>query len=178
MIQTIRSATAGITAFLAIFALSANAFAASPPIPKSPPKNGETVIIDVVSQIIDVSATTSYEAFRFEPDYLKLKPGTIVRFQGSVGRHTVTSVAGMYPKGARPFEIRGKPTMDIPFNKEGVYGIRCRIHGRHGMAMLIVVGDPRVNLEKARSAKVGKKERVKFQRLFKRLEEDMAAGKL
>lgn len=176
MTQIYRKAVAGISAFLLAMGMMTIAQAASPPIPKFPPKKVAT--IDVVSQIIDVSAATSYEAFRFEPDYLVLKPGTTVRFTGSVGRHTVTSVAGMYPKGARPFEIRGKPTMDIPFEKEGVYGIRCRIHGRHGMAMLVIVGDPRVNLEKARSAKVGKKEQVKFQRLFKRLEEDMAAGKL
>ncbi|MCV6575777.1 MAG: hypothetical protein OIF58_08595 [Cohaesibacter sp.] len=134
----------------------------------------ELIEIDVVNQIIDLNAKSSYQAFRFEPDYLWLKPGTVVRFKGSTGRHTVSSVRGMYPKGAKPFEIRGRPKMDIAFDKEGVYGIRCRVHGRHGMAMLIIVGDPNVNLEKARSQKVGKKEAVKFKRLFERLDKDLA----
>lgn len=136
----------------------------------------ETVIVDVVKQIIDVSATTSYEAFRFEPDYLRIKPNSTIRFTGSLGKHTVSSVRGMYPDGAKPFEIRNKPAMDIAFAKEGVYGIRCRVHGRHGMAMLIVVGDPRVNLEKARIQKVGKKEAVKFKTLFDHLDADIAKG--
>jgi len=135
----------------------------------------EVIEIDVVNQIIDLNANSSYEAFRFEPDYLSLKPGTVVRFKGSTGRHTVSSVRGMYPEGARPFEIRGKPQMDVAFEKEGVYGIRCRVHGRHGMAMLIIVGDPKVNLDKARSQKVGKKEAVKFKLLFERLDKEIAA---
>lgn len=140
-------------------------------------KDGDkAVVVDVVKQIIDLNATTSYEAFRFEPDYLRIEPNTIIRFTGSLGKHTVTSVRGMYPEGARPFEIRNRPEMDIPFEKEGVYGIRCRIHGRHGMAMLVVVGDPRSNLEKARIQRVGKKEAVKFKNLFDRLDADIAKG--
>lgn len=135
----------------------------------------EVIEIDVVNQIIDLNANSSYEAFRFEPDYLRLKPGTVVRFKGSTGRHTVSSVRGMYPEGARPFEIRGKPQMDVAFEQEGVYGIRCRVHGRHGMAMLIIVGDPKVNLDKARTQKVGKKEAVKFKLLFERLDKEKAA---
>lgn len=135
----------------------------------------EVIEIDVVNQIIDLNANSSYEAFRFEPDYLHLKPGTVVRFKGSTGRHTVSSVRGMYPEGARPFEIRGKPQMDVAFEQEGVYGIRCRVHGRHGMAMLIIVGNPMVNLDKARTQKVGKKEAVKFKLLFERLDKEMAA---
>ena len=139
-------------------------------------KDTDMPVVDVVDQIIDVDAATTYDAFRFEPDYMLIKAGTTVRFKGSTGRHTVTTVRGMYPKGARPFEIRGRPVMDIMFEKEGVYGIRCRIHGRHGMAMLIVVGDPKVNLDEARVQRVGKKEAVKFKRLFDRLDQDIAKG--
>lgn len=139
--------------------------------------DAKTIIVDVVHQIIDPNAETTFEAFRFEPDYLLLKPGTTIRFEGSVGRHTVSTVKGMYPKGAKPFEIRGKPQMDIKFDKEGVYGIRCRVHGRHGMAMLIVVGKPDSNIEKARTQRVGEKEAIKFKRLFDRLDADIAAGK-
>ena len=139
--------------------------------------DSKTITVDVVDQIIDPNANTTFEAFRFEPDYLVLKPGTIIRFKGSVGRHTVSSVRGMYPEGARPFEIRGKPQMDIKFEHEGVYGIRCRVHGRHGMAMLVVVGKPDSNIGKARIQRVGEKETIKFKRLFDRLDADIAAGK-
>lgn len=132
--------------------------------------------VDVVHQIIDAKAETTFEAFRFEPDYLRIKPGTTIRFKGSTGRHTVSSVRGMYPDQAKPFEIRGKPEMGILFEQEGVYGIRCRVHGRHGMAMLVVVGDPSTNLDTARVQKVGKKEKIKFKRLFDRLDGEIAKG--
>lgn len=128
--------------------------------------------VAVVHQIIDLNAYTPAHAFRFEPKLLQVPAGATVRFKGSTGRHTVSAILRMIPVGARSFEIRGKPVMDLTFDKEGVYGIRCRVHGRHGMVMLLVVGDPGVNLEEAKAylPKLGEAERVGFEELFDYLE--------
>lgn len=129
--------------------------------------------VAVVHQIIDLNADTPAHAFRFEPKLLQVPAGSTVRFKGSTGRHTVTSILRMIPVGARAFEIRGKPEMDLAFEKEGVYGIRCRVHGRHGMVMLLIVGDPSSNLEEARAylPKLGEAERAGFEELFEHLED-------
>ncbi|NVO58411.1 azurin [Rhodobacteraceae bacterium B1Z28] len=128
--------------------------------------------VAVVHQIIDLNADTPAHAFRFEPKYLHVPAGSTVRFKGSTGRHTVSSIKPMIPEGARTFEIRGKPEMDLAFEHEGVYGIRCRVHGRHGMVMLLVVGDPAANLEAARThlPKLGEAEQAGFEDLFEVLE--------
>ncbi|WP_170405658.1 plastocyanin/azurin family copper-binding protein [Ruegeria arenilitoris] len=129
--------------------------------------------VAVVHQIIDLNADTPAHAFRFEPKLLQVPAGSTVRFKGSTGRHTVTSIIRMIPVGARAFEIRGQPEMDLTFDKEGVYGIRCRVHGRHGMVMLLIVGDPSSNLEEARAylPKLGEAERAGFEELFEQLED-------
>ncbi|WP_350333642.1 plastocyanin/azurin family copper-binding protein [Coralliovum pocilloporae] len=126
-----------------------------------------------VKQVIDLQATSSLHAFRFEPSYLRIAKGEVVRFTGSTGRHTVSSIPGMIPDGAKPFEIRGKPVMDLAFDVEGVYGVRCRVHGRHGMVMLLVVGEDRANLPTARERvkRVKPAEQVQFIDLFKKLDE-------
>ncbi|SDX88530.1 pseudoazurin [Ruegeria halocynthiae] len=128
--------------------------------------------VAVVHQIIDLNADTPAHAFRFEPKILQVPAGATVRFKGSTGRHTVTSIIRMIPVGARAFEIRGKPELDLTFEKEGVYGIRCRVHGRHGMVMLLVVGDPSSNLKEAKAylPKLGEAERAGFEELFAQLE--------
>ena len=128
--------------------------------------------VAVVHQVIDLNADTPAHAFRFEPKFLQVPAGATVRFKGSTGRHTVTAILRMIPVGARVFEIRGKPELDLAFEKEGVYGIRCRVHGRHGMVMLLVVGDPSSNLEEAKAylLKLGEAERVGFEELFAYME--------
>lgn len=133
----------------------------------------DTAKVVVVHQIIDLNADTPAHAFRFEPNLLRVPAGATVRFKGSTGRHTVTSIIRMIPVGARSFEIRGKPEMDLTFEKEGVYGIRCRVHGRHGMVMLLVVGDPTANLEDAKAylPKLGEVEQAGFEALFEQLED-------
>lgn len=129
--------------------------------------------VSVVHQIIDPNADTPAHAFRFEPRYLEVPEGATVRFKGSTGRHTVTSIPAMIPDGARAFEIRGKPELDLTFTQQGVYGIRCRVHGRHGMVMLLVVGDPAANLAAAQAylPKLAEAERVEFEKLFAHLED-------
>ncbi|WP_310621407.1 plastocyanin/azurin family copper-binding protein [Flexibacterium corallicola] len=127
--------------------------------------------VKVVRQIIDVNASTPADAFRFDPKLLFLEKGETVQIVGSTGRHTVSSIKGMLPEGARAFEIRGKAKVERSFDVEGVYGIRCRVHGKHGMVMLVVVGDPAVNWQDAwdRLPKLKPSERVQFAPLMQQV---------
>lgn len=127
----------------------------------------------IVRQIIDPNAKRRLDVFRFDPLILHVKAGAKVRFVGSTGRHTVSSISRMIPDGAKRFEIRGRPQMDLTFEKEGVYGIRCRVHGHHGMVMLLIVGEPAGNMQAAKDyiPKLREQEQVQFTRLFRMLEQ-------
>ncbi len=137
---------------------------------ETPPKNStESIKVD---QLIDVDTTDPLELFRFSPDYVELEPGGSIQFLNSLGKHTVVSIDSMMPEGAEPFEISHQKVAEVKFDKPGVYGIRCRVHVRYGMVMLVKVGDELPNLEKAKKARVGKRANKKFKDLFKQLEAD------
>lgn len=126
-------------------------------------------MIHMVHQTTEVETDDVYHMFRFEPNILRVNAGEVVRFMGSTGEHTVTSVQGMLPEGAQKIEIHSSPKRDIRFDVEGVYGIKCRVHNRYGMVMLLVVGDPSVNYEAAKAAPRGRLKRY-FKPLFEQLD--------
>ena len=122
----------------------------------------------VVEQIIDPGAGRPDALFRFEPELVRIAPGETVRFVGTRGKHSVTLHKSMRPDGAPIFEIENQDVADIRFDQPGVYGVYCRIHSRHGMVMLIAVGDDWPNLA-ARDAKTPPRQRAKYDRLFESL---------
>lgn len=73
--------------------------------------------VAVVHQIIDLNADTPAHAFRFEPKMLHVPAGSTVRFKGSTGRHTVTSIIRMIPVGARAFKFAANPRWTLPLTK-------------------------------------------------------------
>ncbi|WP_271272381.1 plastocyanin/azurin family copper-binding protein [Aliamphritea hakodatensis] len=107
--------------------------------------------IHMMHQTSHVEVEDITRMFRFEPDYLVIQPGDTVRFSGTVGEHTITSVSRMLPEGAKAIEINSTPSKDIRFDIPGVYGLKCRVHNRYGMVALLVVGSPENNLEEART---------------------------
>ena len=127
-----------------------------------------------VDQLIDLSAMTPDQVYRFDPDYLWIEPGDTVRFLNSTGNHTVTSIEGMWPEGAALVSIEHQPVADITLAAPGVYGFRCKVHGRHGMYALVVVGSPDANIEQIEYTNVGDVGRRVFERLFERMREEMA----
>lgn len=130
---------------------------------------GETYEID---QITDMSAATPEQFYRFDPNYYWIKPGDTVRFLNSVGNHTVKTVSGIWPDGIVEVDIEHNPQYEITLNTPGIYGFKCKVHNRHGMFALIIVGDvePDFSLwETARLNDVGK--RV-FENLFEKFEAD------
>lgn len=130
---------------------------------------GETYEID---QLTDMSAATPEQFYRFEPNYFWIKPGDSVRFLNSIGNHTVKSVRGIWPDGIAEIDIEHEPKYEITLNEPGIYGFKCKVHNRHGMFALIIVGEvePKFDLwENAAINDVGK--RV-FSSLFDKFKTD------
>jgi len=114
--------------------------------------NAETFEID---QLIDLNALTPEGVYRFAPDYLWIEPGDSIKFLNSTGNHTVTAIDGMWPDGAERVDIEHQPLAEVTFETPGIYGFKCKVHGRHGMYALIVVGSPDANVDRLEMTNVG-----------------------
>lgn len=136
------------------------------------PALAETYDID---QLIDLSALTPEEVYRFEPNYLWVEPGDTIRFLNSTGNHTVTSIYGIWPEGVAPVSIEHKAEASVTFDTAGIYGFRCKVHGRHGMYALIIAGSPEANKDSLDLSNLGDLGRRVFERLFEEMQKDIAA---
>lgn len=126
-----------------------------------------------IDQLSDFSATTPERFYRFEPNYYWIKPGDTVRFLNSLGNHTVKSVTGIWPKDAELIDIAHREQYDIVLTKPGVYGIKCKVHNRHGMYALIIVGDVKPDLDQWKNARLNDVGKRVMKKLFSRLEKDV-----
>ncbi len=104
----------------------------------------------IVKQVYDINAEQRDQMYQFQPDYMEVETGDTVRFLGTVGRHTVHSVRDMLPEGVQKIGIMPHGNPDVVFDRPGIYGIQCKLHQRHGMVALIVVGGDLHNLQPAR----------------------------
>ena len=86
----------------------------------------------------------------FEPAFLEVAPGDTVHFRAVDKGHNAASIDGMIPEGGATWKGGLSKDVDVTFDVEGVYGIRCVPHYAMGMVALVMVGDPSVNLEAAR----------------------------
>jgi pseudoazurin len=128
----------------------------------------------VIKQVMDMNSENIDKMYQFIPDYVEIEPGDKVLFKGTVGSHTAHSIQGMLPEGAKPVMISGSNASEITFDKPGVYGIKCKVHHRHGMVALVVVGDPSVNIDEARAAakkRVSRRAQKKMQGLLDQAEQ-------
>lgn len=116
------------------------------------PKTHELIL---VKQKTDINASTAGEIHQFYPDYLEINTGDSIKFLGTVGRHTVHSIKGMYPDGFKKISIMPRQPNTVQFTIPGIYGIKCKIHQRHGMIALVIVGGDLHNMEKARASVKG-----------------------
>ncbi len=124
-------------------------------------------------QMSNVEATDMNEMFKFSPEYLKVAVGDTIKFNGSMGQHTVTTVPGMLPERAEKIEIHSIPSKEIEFTKPGIYGVKCRVHNRYGMAALIVAGDAKANLAQAKKFRLTRFGKKKMQQLLVSAENDL-----
>lgn len=112
----------------------------------------------------------------FEPAFVKIAPGDTVKFVAADKGHNVESIEGMLPDGATPIAGKNGEDTAVKFEKEGVYGVKCRPHYPMGMVAMIVVGKPS-NVDQAKAVpQVGKAKQV-FATLFDKLEASKTASK-
>jgi pseudoazurin len=102
----------------------------------------------------------------FEPAVLQVAPGDTVHFVPTDKSHNAESIEGMLPEGAQPFAGKINEAVTVTFTQDGVYGIKCKPHYAMGMVALVVVGDPKVNLEAARAVPQKGKAKKVFEELF------------
>ena len=77
----------------------------------------------------------------FEPAFLQIATGDTVTFVAEDRGHNAESIDGMIPEGATAFEGRVNEEIDVTFDVEGLYGVRCKPHFAMGMVMTIAVGE-------------------------------------
>ena len=106
----------------------------------------------------------------FEPAFLEIAPGDTVHFRTVDKGHNAASIDGMMPDGAAPWKGGLSKDVDVTFEIEGVYGIRCLPHYPMGMVALIAVGNPSVNLETARRVKQPGKAKQRMVELLDQLD--------
>ncbi len=86
----------------------------------------------------------------FENAIIRVKPGESVTFTPDDMGHSVESIPGMLPAGAKPFKGQMNKPLTVTFSKPGVYGFKCPPHLGMGMVGVVIVGDP-VNLTQAKA---------------------------
>jgi pseudoazurin len=80
-------------------------------------------------------------AMVFEPDLLRIEPGDTVKFIATDPAHNAESILEMIPEGAEPFKGKINEEIEITFDAEGLYGIKCLPHYAMGMVMTLAVGE-------------------------------------
>jgi pseudoazurin len=105
----------------------------------------------------------------FEPGLTKIAKGDTVTFIPVDKSHNAETIKGLIPEGAAPFKGKMNETVKITFDVEGAYVVKCAPHMGMGMIGLVVVGDPKSNIDAVKTAKLPKKARD-------RLDADIAAA--
>ncbi|MDW5317561.1 pseudoazurin [Rhizobium sp. PL01] len=105
----------------------------------------------------------------FEPVLSKISPGDTVSFIPTDKSHNAETVKGMLPAGAEAFKSKVNETAKVTFTIAGTYVIKCTPHYSMGMAAVVIVGDPAVNLEAVKTAKFPKKAGERIQAALAKL---------
>jgi len=112
----------------------------------------------------------------FEPALVHIKPGDSVHFVAADSGHSVESIPGMAPDGARSFGGKISEDLTVKFDTPGVYGYRCLPHHMLGMVGLIVVGQP-TDEAAARSVAQPRDAKARFDQLFAVLDHEQTKQK-
>lgn len=101
----------------------------------------------------------------FEPDFLKLAPGDKVKFIATHKSHNAATIDGMVPEGNAGFKGKINEEIEVTFDHEGFYGIKCSPHYGMGMVMLIKVGEAELP-QSYREVKFPARAKARFENLF------------
>lgn len=81
------------------------------------------------------------EVMVFDPASLQIAPGDTVRFVATDRGHNAEAILEMTPEDADAFKGRINEEIEITFDIEGLYGIKCTPHYAMGMVMTVAVGE-------------------------------------
>lgn len=109
-------------------------------------------------------------AMVFEPALTRIAAGDTVKFVPVDKAHNAETIKGMVPEGGEEFKGKINEEIAVTFTVPGVYGIKCTPHFAMGMVALVVVDDPSVNLEEAKTARLPGKAKERLDALFAELE--------
>ena len=77
----------------------------------------------------------------FEPAFLQIAAGDTVKFIAEDRGHNAEAIPEMMPEVGTAFEGKINEEIDVTFEVEGLYGVRCKPHYAMGMVMTIAVGE-------------------------------------
>lgn len=77
----------------------------------------------------------------YEPDFVQVAPGDTVKFLATTSGHNAATIDGMVPDGHPGFKGKINEEIEVKFDQEGFYGIKCSPHIGMGMVMVIRVGE-------------------------------------
>ena len=103
------------------------------------------IAVLISGSVLAAEQTINAEARAFKPDIIYIQPGDTVGWTNMTS-HMSSSVEGLIPEGAQPWQGQLGENLQITLDKEGVYGYVCIPHIGFGMVGVIVVGKP-TNLE-------------------------------
>ncbi|MBR9892017.1 pseudoazurin [Salipiger bermudensis] len=108
-------------------------------------------------------------AMVFEPAFVKVEAGDVIKFVPTDKGHNAESIDGMLPDGVEAFKSKMNKEFELTTTAEGVYGIKCTPHYAMGMVALIQVGDA-VNLDAAAGVKQRGKSKDRMAELLEQVE--------
>lgn len=77
----------------------------------------------------------------YEPNFLALQPGDTIRFIATHPSHNAASIPEIWPEEAPQVKGQINQEIEVTFEANGFYGIKCSPHYTMGMVMLIQVGE-------------------------------------
>lgn len=77
----------------------------------------------------------------YEPDFLAIAHGDTVKFIAAASGHNAATIDGMVPEDHQGFKGKINEEIEVKFDRDGFYGIKCSPHIGMGMVMVIRVGE-------------------------------------
>ncbi|WP_146592444.1 pseudoazurin [Puniceibacterium confluentis] len=99
-----------------------------------------TAAVAETIEIKMLNKTADGERMAFEPAFVQIQPGDVVKFIATDKGHNAETVKGMIPEGSEGFNGKINEEIEIPFEIEGLYGVMCKPHYAMGMVMTVAVG--------------------------------------
>lgn len=84
------------------------------------------------------------ETMIFSPSALRIAVGDTIKFIAEDRGHNAESITEAWPEGVVPFAGKINEEIEVTFDQEGFYGVRCKPHFAMGMVMTIAVGEETV----------------------------------